>query len=385
VSFSVEIDHVSSHERSVQRLPRQNEPEFSKRGVDLDKVREISEDKSHSHLIVIGRGGAVTVFRALYYSLIEEADVDVRLVTTIDPDYLQRLGRELEMEETLIYAVSSSESPIGVLEATDFFISKGADLVTASSDGSALSDYCSEAGGESLDTQDIPGRFSGLTGSGLVPLALAGIDPLEVRHGAEQMYTQVSPENQYNPALNLASALHSLDDQGYAEVMACIYSTRLYGFGPFLKQLMHETVCKHQKGQTFHAEHGPELHRHAAQRLLGGHPDVAPLFISTDTHERVEHSFDTNIDVGGNSVMSLNKQTLGDSLNAELEAMKSEVENLNRPSAQIELKTLSHRSVGKLTAFLQYLAYYSALIRDVSPFTQPDIESLQRRSLDNRF
>nr|EGQ40447.1 MAG: hypothetical protein J07AB56_11760 [Candidatus Nanosalinarum sp. J07AB56] len=60
MSFSVEIDHVSSHERSVQRLPRQNEPGFSKRGVDLDNVRGVSEDRSHSHLVVIGRGGAVT-------------------------------------------------------------------------------------------------------------------------------------------------------------------------------------------------------------------------------------------------------------------------------------------------------------------------------------
>ncbi len=385
MSFSVEIDHVSSHERSVQRLPRQKEPKFSKRGADLDRVREISEDRDHDHLVVVGRGGAITTFRALYYSLIEEADVDVRLVTTVEPDYLQRLSRELDMEETLVCAVSALDNPVGVLEAADFFVDRGAHLVTVSGEESSLSDYCSEMDGENLEAKGVPGRFSGLTESGLAPLALAGIDPLEVRHGAEQMYTQVSPENQYNPALNLASALHSLDDQGYAEIMTCIYSTRLYGFGPLIKQLMHETVCKHQKGQTFHAEHGPELHRHAAQRLLGGHPDVAPLFLSTDTHEEVKHSFSSDIEVDGHSLQSLNDRTLGDSLDAELNAMRSEVEDVGRPSAHIELKTLSHRSIGKLAAFLQYLAYYSALIRDVAPFTQPDMESLQRQSLENRF
>jgi glucose-6-phosphate isomerase len=183
----------------------------------------------------------------------------------------------------------------------------------------------------------------------------------------------------------MASALHSLDDQGFAEIMTCIYSTRLYGFGPLIKQMMHETVCKHQKGQSVHTELGPELQHHTAQRVLGGHPDMVPVFISADTHEHVEQSFDTEVEISDRRLSDLDGKPLGESLEAELEAMRSEIDQLDRPKIEVEVDDISHRSVGKLIAFLQYVAYYSALIRDLPPFTQPDVESLKRKSLENRF
>ncbi|MFB6191012.1 MAG: hypothetical protein ABEJ64_01140, partial [Candidatus Nanohaloarchaea archaeon] len=235
---------------------------------------------------------------------------------------------------------------------------------------------------------DVGGRFSGATETALVPAAFAGMPVSEIRKGAEQMYEELAPGNQYNPALNVASALYDAEQKGYENVFAGFYSTRMFGFKPLFVQLMHETVAKNGEGQFVAGDHGPEFQHHTNQRIFGGKKNVLPVFFRTENHEESEITVPEelgDVDLRGKSLEMLDSRTLQESLVAEYRGVKDALDEEDMPNLTISFTELSHEAAGKLVAFLQYVAVYSAWLRDVDPFSQPDVERSKRLGFENRF
>lgn len=389
MSIRIEIDHVNEKNRSVQKFPHKEAPEFAKHQPDLDKIERKASEHDFEHLVVIGNGGSITSFRAYLYAFLDETDVDVRPVTTMDPDYLNRLSRQLDPENTLIMPISKSGETIGVLESLLYFIKRDYPVfaVTSDNDG-ALRNIVEKNDYDWIEHPDVGGRFSGLTETALVPAAFAGVDIREIRKGGEEMYEKLSPENQYNPALNLASALYDAEQRGYDEVFTPFYSTRLFGFYPLFVQLMHETVCKDGEGQTFFGDLGPECQHHTNQRVFGGEKDVLTTFFRCDAHEREEIDISDNlsdIEVRGRNLSELQGKTLKDSLKSEYQGVKDAMDEEEMPNITLNLTSVSHENLGKLVALLQYMAVYSAWLRGVDPFTQPDVEKSKELGFEERF
>ena len=389
MSIKIEVEHFSEDKRKHQDFPKKDEPEFVSVEPDIQKIRETRDNYDYDNLIVIGNGGSITSFRAYLYAFLGETDKNVRLVTTMDPDYLNNLTDEMDPEETVVMPISKSGETVGVVEALMHFIDSDYPVcaVTSQNDG-ALKQIVEENNYGWIQHQDVGGRFSGLTETALAPALFAGIDVEGIREGGEEMYEKLSPKMQYNPALNVASALHDAELDGYQEVFTPFYSTRLFGFYPLLVQLMHETVCKDGEGQTFYGDMGPECQHHTNQRLFGGREDVATMFFRTEAHEKSSISIPENlgdIDIRGRQLGELEGQELSDSLEAEYKGVKDTLEDEEMPSITINLTDVSHKTLGKLVAFMQYLSVYSAWLRDVEPFNQPDVEKSKQIEFDERF
>lgn len=389
MSIKIEVEHFSEDKRKHQDFPKKDEPEFVSVEPDIQKIREARDNYDYDNLIVIGNGGSITSFRAYLYAFLGETDKNVRLATTMDPDYLNNLTDEMDPEETVVMPISKSGETVGVIEALMHFIDRDYPVcaVTSQNDG-ALKQIVEENDYGWIQHQDVGGRFSGLTETALAPALFAGIDVEGIREGGEEMYEKLSPKMQYNPALNVASALHDAELDGYQEVFTPFYSTRLFGFYPLLVQLMHETVCKDGEGQTFYGDMGPECQHHTNQRLFGGREDVATMFFRTEAHEKSSISIPENlgdIDIRGRQLGELEGQELSDSLEAEYKGVKDTLEDEEMPSITINLTDVSHKTLGKLVAFMQYLSVYSAWLRDVEPFNQPDVEKSKQIGFDERF
>lgn len=389
MSIKLEIDHVNEKKRSVQKLPHKETPDFVECTPDIEEIERKAAEHDFENLVVIGNGGSITSFRAYLYALIDETDVDVRLVTTMDPDYLNRLSRQFDPEQTLVMPISKSGETIGVIESLMYFVKRDYPVfaVTSDNDG-ALRNIVEKNDYGWIEHPDVGGRFSGLTETALVPAAFAGIDVREIREGGEEMYENLSPEKQYNPALNLASAMYNAEQRGYDKVFTPFYSTRLFGFYPLFVQLMHETVCKNGKGQTFFGDLGPECQHHTNQRVFGGEKDVLTTFFRCDAHEREELDIPDNlgdIEVRGRKLSELEGSTLKDSLFSEYKGVKNAMDEEDMPNITLNIASVSHRNLGKLVALLQYLAVYSAWLRDVDPFTQPDVEKSKEIGFEERF
>lgn len=389
MSLQIEIDHVNEKDRSVQELPRKNTPNFAEHQPDLEEIKQKAVAHEFENLVVIGNGGSITSFRAHLYALLEETEVEVRMVTTMEPDYLERISRDLDPEETLVMPISKSGETAGVIESTLYFIERGYDIFAVTSDTeSALKEIVEEKEYDWLEHPDVGGRFSGATETALAPLAFAGVDIDEIREGAEEMYEKLAPSNQYNPALNVASAFYDAEKKGHDEIFAPFYSTKLFGFYPLFVQLMHETVCKEGEGQTVFGDLGPECQHHTNQRVFGGRKNVLTCFFRTDSH--IEKSIEVPeelqyIQLRERKLGDLQGRSFGDSLNSEYQGVKDALNEQDMPNITLTVTDITHRGLGKLVAFLQYVAVYSAWLRDVDPFNQPNVEKSKQIGFEERF
>lgn len=385
MSFRVESDNTEAAEKE---LSGKNVPKFAKYSPDLEEIKEKASEKEFENLVVIGNGGSITTFRAYLYAFLPEVSKDVRLVTTMDPDYLNRLSRELDVENTLVVPISKSGQTVGVIESLMFFINRDYDVLPVTSDNyGALRNIVEKEGLEYIEHPDVGGRFSGATETALVPAALAGMDIDEIRAGAEKKYAELSPEKE-NEAKELALKLYKAEKNGYTDILTPFYSTRLFGFYPLFVQLMHETVCKEGEGQTVYGDLGPEYQHHTNQRMFGGKDNIVPLFFRTETHEHAEIKVPEgleDIDIRGRNLGNLEKNSYSQALKSEYLGVKHAVDEEDRPNATLTLDELSYGSAGELVAFMQYLAVYSAWLRGIDPFNQPDVEKSKEIGFEERF
>ena len=385
MSFEIQTENMDTEGRQIAQ---KKVPKFAEYSPDLEKIKKKASEKDFENLIVIGNGGSITSFRAYLYAFLPEVDKDIRLVTTMDPDYLNRLSRELDEEETLVVPISKSGETVGVIESLMFFMKKGYEVfpVTSDNDG-ALKSIVDEEGLDWVEHPDIGGRFTGAVETALVPAALAGMDIDEIRSGAESMYEKLEPGKE-NAARDLAEKLFEAEKNGYTDILTPFYSTRMFGFYPLIVQLMHETVCKEGEGQTVYGDLGPEYQHHTNQRMFGGKENIVPLFFRTETHEHAEIEVSEgleDIEIRGKSLCDLERNTYSKALKSEYMGVKHAADEEGRPNATLTLEELSYSSAGELVAFMQYLAVYSAWFRGVNPFNQPDVEKSKQIGFEERF
>lgn len=385
MTFEVESGYL---ERTEEEFEDIDAPDFAEYSPDLEEIKEKASEKDFENIVVIGNGGSITSFRAYLYAFLPEVDKDVRLVTTMDPDYLNRLSRELDIEDTLVVPISKSGETVGVIESLMFFMDRGYEVLAVTSDNDgALRKIVEKRGLEWVEHPDIGGRFSGATETGLVPAALAGMDIEEIRKGAEEMYENLKPERD-NAAKDLALRLYEAEKEGYDDILTPFYSTRLFGFYPLFVQLMHETVSKEGEGMTVYGDLGPEYQHHTNQRMFGGKEDIVPMFFRTETHEHAEIEIPDDLeDIGirGKKLVDLEDNTYSEALRSEYSGVKKALDDEERPNITLTLHELSFEAAGELVAFMQYLAVYSAYLRDVDPFIQPDVEKSKQIGFEERF
>lgn len=385
MSLEIELENFDFEDSSGKKFGEVETPGFTEHQPDIEKIKQVAEAHDYETLVVIGNGGSITSFRAYYYAFRDQIDPRVEIVTTQDPDFLNHLSRTTSKEDTLVVPISKSGSTTSMLEATLYFLKRDYPLFAVTSDSGPLREIIETEGYEAIEHPDVGGRFSGATETALVPAAFAGLDVEEIRKGAEEIYERFQ---QRNAAWKLARVLHNAEESGFQELMVPFYSTRLFGFYPLFVQLMHETVCKEGKGQTVYGDLGPEIQHHTNQRLFGGRENVVPLFFRTEAHEHEKIEVPDELEGVGwkdRSLGGLEGKEMGELLDAEYLGVRKELELEQRPFGVVTLEEVSYSAVGKLLAFLQYLAVYSAELRGVDPYNQPEVEKSKELGFKQRF
>lgn len=360
------------------------ETEFARHEPDLARVREKAEAHELESLVVVGNGGSVTSFRALAAAL--PTEVDTEIVDTMDPARLRDVAERHPQDGTVVMPVSKSGSTVGVLEAFLYLRDRGFPgfAVTSDNDG-ALREIVRREGLDWLEHPPLGGRFSGASETGLVPAAFAGMDVTGIREGAERAHAALRDGG---AAADLARGLYAAEKDGFDAVFAGFYAWRLRGFRELLVQLMHETVCKAGEGQTVLAAEGPEFQHHTNQRIFGGRQDLFPLFVTVQ--DRGDGTVDVpgelaDVEVRGRELGDLDGEDLDRALSAEEDGVRRALEEAGRPYAAVELPEVTPETVGELLALFQYAAVYSARLRGVDPFTQPDVERAKELGFAERF
>jgi len=360
-------------------------PEFVKYVPDFELMKKLAgEYQKYENVLVIGHGGSITSFYGIYNALKEQAKKKAYFLSTVDPDYIWELKKELKPENTLVVSVSKSGQTTTQIEMLMQFADYPALYITGKS--SALRAIGEKLGAKIILHPVIGGRFTGMTEVGLAPAAICGFDAEALYKGAKKFYDLYAKENL---AWKAASVLYQLEQKGFVDVFMPFYAHNLFPMSAIIVQLCHESFGKDGKGQTYFAHEAPESQHHTNQRFFGGTKNICGFFTTVETflHPTMNNypAAVYSVQIKGHHLADINRIPLESALHYELLGTMEDARISGIPLAHLSVAGFSSGEIGSLTAFWQLYAVYSSVLRQVDPFDQPQVENSKRISFDKRL
>lgn len=361
-------------------------------------------------MVVLGIGGSSLGPRALYSALGRPFDplrprapgMPRRLffADNIDPVSFGALLDLCPPERTLFNVVTKSggtaETAAQMLLVYDRLVQAlGADgarqhlVMTTDPAQGALREVVNELGVASFPIPaNVGGRFSVLSSVGLVPAAVAGLDPVGLLEGARRMRDRVAGERDLrkNPALLLATLLylhHAERDRPMTVMMS--YVDGLYDTADWFRQLWAESLGKalDVDGNEVHVGPTPIAARgatdqHSQLQLYAEGPDDK-VFLFVSARERGLELIMPESRISQRSAYGyLAGRGMGELLDAELRGTRASLTRRGRPNAALTLERVTAEAVGELMLLLEAATGFAGPLYRIDPYDQPGVEEAKR-------
>jgi glucose-6-phosphate isomerase len=383
---------VQKYQRELNLIAKSAAPTFETNQTDLKALeKQLAKFKKYKNVILIANGGSRTSARAFYYGLQDFRNkVTFKFVTSPEPRAINFLRKNYPKKNTLVLVISKSGDNINNIEPI-LLLADYPVLVITGSQKSTLREMAEKKKWTIIDHPEMGGRFSGLTSCGLAPALLMGLDAKKLTAGAKSGYQKYSGKVALgkNDALNMALHFAELGNKGYGEIFASIYSSSLVALLPLMTQLIHETVGKNGRGQTIFGDYSPESQHHTNQRFFGGPKNVIGLFMSESKIDKdlkiVVPALFKKIVFRGAEMGKLNGILASQTLHFDKMGVLQNCRNHKIPATEVTIDKLNQENFAEMIVFWQYFAVYSAMLRDLNPFDQPEVEAAKKISLELRL
>lgn len=249
--------------------------------------------------------------------------------------------------------------------------------VTTDPKHGALRQMATEEGYESfIIPPNVGGRYSVLTAVGLLPMAVAGIAPMDVMLGAARARKELDIRSFENPAWQYAAIRNLLYRRGKAiELLGC-YEPSFRYFAGWWQQLFGESEGKDGKG-IFPASaiFSTDLHSMGQYIQDGRRMLFETVVRQTECGCELKIPFDeSNVDklnyIAGESLFDVNEKAFLGTLYAHRDG--------GVPSLVVEYGRRDEESFGALVYFFCLACAASAYILGVNPFNQPGVEAYKK-------
>lgn len=233
---------------------------------------------------------------------------------------------------------------------------------------------------------DIGGRFSVLSGVGLVPLALAGFDVRVLSEGADHFFSSLKTMDDpgMHPAVRLAATRKAAWEEGYCLDILSFREPGLAAFAEWWKQLFGESEGKEGKG-LFPSSmlYSTDLHS-LGQFLQEGRPCMIQTFLEAGNFDSVDASLEKRLRVphspdGKDGLNFLEARCFDEISRAAMEAGMNAHSARGVPCIRIVYPGTSLWSMGLLFAFFELSCAISALMLELNPFNQPGVEAYKQQ------
>jgi len=222
---------------------------------------------------------------------------------------------------------------------------------------------------------DVGGRYSVLTPVGLIPIAAAGFNIIDLVKGAAFMAEKTSQDVPFNEniALQYAAMRNALYLKGYDTEILVDYIDKLHFVAEWWKQLFGESEGKENKG-VFPAavDFSTDLHS-MGQYIQDGKRKLYETVISIEKtkHDLEILSDESNMDklnyIAGEKIDYVNKM-------AELGTRLAHVDG-GVPNIKIEMESINEFNLGQLFYFFEKACGISGYLLNINPFDQPGVEA----------
>ncbi len=248
--------------------------------------------------------------------------------------------------------------------------------ITDPTDG-ALRQMATEEGWETfVIPPDVGGRYSVLTAVGLLPMAVAGIDIMEVMRGAVDAKEEYDLRSFENPAWLYAAVRNLMQRSGKAIELLASFEPCFKMFGGWWQQLFGESEGKNGKGLfPVCAEFTADLHS-LGQMIQQGERNLFETMVRFDppAHRAEIVSDYKDLDglnyLAGKTLDLVDEQAYQGTLAAHVDG--------GVPVITVDCGELNARKVGELFYFFELSCAISAYTLGVDPFDQPGVEFYKR-------
>ena len=241
----------------------------------------------------------------------------------------------------------------------------------------ALRQMAEEEGWETfVIPPDVGGRFSVLTPVGLLPMAVAGIDPMDVMAGAVEAKKAYDLRSFENPVWQYAGVRNLLYRKGKAIELFESFEPGFKMFGGWWQQLFGESEGKDGKGIfPATAELTADLHS-LGQLIQQGERNMFETMVRFDPPAQTATvgSDYKNLDglnyLAGKTLDFVDEQAYLGTLAAHVDG--------GVPVMTMDMGELNEKKLGEMFYFLELCCGVSAYMLGVNPFNQPGVEFYKR-------
>ena len=245
----------------------------------------------------------------------------------------------------------------------------------------ALRQMAEEQGWESFSIPiSVGGRFSVLTAVGLLPMAVAGIDILEVMRGAADAREEYDLRSYENPVWLYAAVRNLLYRKGKAVEIFEGFEPGFRVFGGWWQQLFGQSEGKGGKGLfPATAELTTDLHS-LGQLIQQGQRNLFETMVRFDPPEKPMTIMGDVRNLDGLNYLEGRELDFVDRMAFE-GTVAAHVDG-GVPVITMDCGRLDDRKVGELFYFLELACAVSAYILGVNPFNQPGVEQYKQNMFE---
>ncbi len=241
----------------------------------------------------------------------------------------------------------------------------------------ALRQMATEEGWESfIIPPNVGGRYSVLTAVGLLPMAVAGIDPMEVMRGAAQAKKDYDVRSFENPVWLYAATRNLLYRNGKSIEILESYEPSFKMMGGWWQQLFGESEGKDGKGIfPVSAELTADLHS-LGQMIQQGERNLFETMVRFNAPENkaVVGGDYKNLDglnyLEGKTLDFVDEQAYQGTVAAHVDG--------GVPVMTVDMGDLNNEKLGEMFYFFELACGVSAYMLGVNPFNQPGVEFYKR-------
>jgi glucose-6-phosphate isomerase len=298
-----------------------------------------------------------------------------RLFVLDNLDLVDEVEKVIDHDKTLFIIISKSGRTPEPMSQYFYFkekVSRENFVFITDSEKGELRKIADELKIPTLDVPDnVGGRFSVLTPVGLLPAALMGIDIERMMEGASTMAESFnSKEFDLNLPFQLATVQYLLDwKHGISMNVMMPYSTRLWTFADWYRQLLAESTGKDGKGLTPIRALGVTDQHSQVQLYNEGPTDKLLMFIE------VENGSDTCIPNVDNEELSyLSGVSFHKLMNVEKRATEQAVSEYKKPNLTIKIPQVDEYTLGQLFMLFEASIAFLGEYYSIDAFNQPGVE-----------
>ena len=341
-------------------------------------------------VVILGTGGSSLGGQALY--ALADAGFgpsgdSPRLVflDNIDPHTFDHLFRSLDLARTDFIAISKSGGTPETLAQAMICVEALLESEDESSVGdhftvitepkpSPLSRFAQRYGMVVLPHDpEVGGRFSALSLVGLLPATIAGLDPVSIRRGGEQVVADLLMGDRCSPAVGAAIQCALAKVHGIHASVLMPYSDRLATLGQWYCQLWAESLGKDGEGVLPVRAVGTVDQHSQLQLYLDGPRDklftiVQTPALGTGRVIRTELAGDQG------ALAYLDGRSMGDLLDVMQRATADTLVKNGCPTRILTLDRVDEEAMGALMMHFFAETVIAAGMLGIDPFDQPAVE-----------